>query len=145
MHASSLTGSVIAGLLACAVASIACAQNVPLATQSNDRFDRLDVNEDGGLSRYEVDAEVVFAALDTDGDKQITPAEMKPLLGEGADDKAALSRVRTADLNADNMLDENELTRATYMRFDWMDENDDGNVDRAELANRFGVKMLGRK
>ena len=143
MHVSPLNAALVATLLACAAAPAAFAQNVPLATRAGDRFDRLDVNHDGGLSRYEMDAEVVFAALDTNGDMHITPAELKPLLGEGASGETALDRVRIADRNVDDLLDQDELTRAASMRFDWMDVNGDGNVDRAELESRFGVKMLG--
>ena len=119
------------------------AQNVPIATNASDRFARLDVNHDGVLSRYEMDAEVVFAALDSDGDQSITPAELKPLLGPNATDASALDRVRLADRNVNDLLEESELTRATEMRFEWLDANHDGNVDQAELQARFGVKMVG--
>jgi Ca2+-binding EF-hand superfamily protein len=113
-----------------------------IAKTASERFQRLDVNHDGVLSRYETDAEVVFAALDSDGDGSITPAELKPLLPEGMTDAEVLDRVRVADRDANDVLNEAELTRATEMRFEWLDENKDGNVDEQELASRFLVKMV---
>ena len=113
-----------------------------IASTASERFQRLDVNHDGVLSRYETDAEVVFGALDTDGDQVITPAELKPLLGPDATDEIALDRVRVADRDANDTLNEAELTRATEMRFEWLDENKDGNVDEHELQTRFLVKMV---
>ena len=84
----------------------------------------------------------MFAALDTDGDGSITPAELKPLLPEGMTDEQVLDRVRVADRDANDTLNEAELTRATEMRFEWLDENKDGNVDEHELESRFLVKMV---
>jgi Ca2+-binding EF-hand superfamily protein len=118
------------------------AQNVPIAQTADDRFDRLDVNHDGVLSRYEVDAEVLLHALDTDGNGSISPAELLPLLGPKATMKTAVDRVRLADRNVNDGLEYDELTRASEIRFGWLDENKDGNVDRQELQSRFGVKML---
>ncbi|KGQ19318.1 hypothetical protein LF41_2968 [Lysobacter dokdonensis DS-58] len=113
-----------------------------IATTASERFARLDVNHDGGLSKYEVDADVFIAALDNDGDHLVSPSELLPLLGADATEATALDRVRVADRNADDKLDVNELDRGSEMRFKWMDENGDGNVDPQELAARFGVKMV---
>ena len=94
------------------------------------------------LSKYEVDAEVFIAGLDTDGDQQISPAELAPLLGSSVTEADALDRVRVADRNADDKLNAAELERGSEMRFKWMDANGDGNVDQQELTARFGVKMV---
>jgi hypothetical protein len=126
-------------LLVLASAPLAAQQ---IATTAAERFSRLDVNHDGGLSKYEVDSEVFIAALDTDGDHLLSPAEIAPLLGPNVTPADALDRVRVADRNADDLLDANELDRASEMRFKWMDVNGDGNIDPQELADRFGVKMV---
>lgn len=113
-----------------------------LATNATERFTRLDVNHDGGLSRYEMDAEVILRALDKDGDNKVSPAELRPLLGGNASDATTLDRVRIADRDMDDRLDANELDRATLMRFNWIDGNQDGVVDQQELLLRFGVHMV---
>lgn len=135
--ARSLKG--VAVLILLASAPLAAQQ---VATTAAERFARLDVNHDGGLSKYEVDAEVFIAGLDTDGDHLLSPAELMPLLGPSVTEADALDRVRVADRNADDKLDANELDRGSEMRFKWMDANGDGNVDPQELTARFGVKMV---
>lgn len=130
---------VVAALI---LASPPCLALPDIAQSASERFTRLDVNHDGVLSRYETDAEVVFAALDTDGDQSITPAELKPLLPANLTDAEVLDRVRVADRDANDVLNEAELTRATEMRFEWLDANKDGNVDQQELQERFLVKMV---
>ena len=116
-----------------------------VATSANERFDRLDANHDGGLSKYEMDAEVFIGALDTDGDHQIDASELAPLLGPDVTPEVALDRVRIGDRNADDKLSADELDRASGMRFKWIDVNGDGNIDRQELTDRFGVRMVGGK
>ncbi|UHQ19342.1 hypothetical protein LVB87_14320 [Lysobacter sp. KIS68-7] len=129
--------------LALLIASAPClSQNAPIAKTANERFNKLDVNHDGVLSRYETDAEIVLGVLDTDGDGQITAAELKPLLGPNADDKLALDRIRVADRTADDKLNVDEIERAANIRFDWLDANHDGNVDEAELQSRFLVPLV---
>ena len=113
-----------------------------IATSAGERFTRLDVNHDGGLSRYEMDAEVILRALDRDGDHRISPAELRPLLGANATEESTLDRVRVADRNADDQLDAGELDRAGLMRFNWIDGNQDGVVDQQELLTRFGMHMF---
>jgi hypothetical protein len=138
----SQTRRAVALLLASAAACAALAQNVPIATNADDRFDRLDVNHDDVLSRYEMDSEILIGVLDVDGDQLVSAAELLPLLGPDVTPATAHDRVLVADRNADDMLDESELARASKMRFEWMDANKDGNVDRAELRERFLVKMV---
>ena len=87
---------VVAALIA-GTACTALAQNVPLANTASERFTRLDVNNDGGLSKYEMDAEVLLHALDTDGDSLISPAELAPLFGADTTEATALDGSRYAD------------------------------------------------
>ena len=135
--------SVVIAALIAGTACSALAQNVPLANTASERFTRLDVNHDGGLSKYEMDAEVVLHALDTDGDNLVSPSELAPLFGPDTSEATALDRVRVADRTADDRLDADELDRATQKRFKWMDVNEDGVLDQAELRDRFGLKMVG--
>lgn len=128
-----------ANLLVLGSAPLAAQQ---IATTAAERFSRLDVNHDGGLSKYEVDSQVLIGVLDTDGDQHLSAAELAPLLGPSVTPDDALDRVRVADRNADELLDANELDRASEMRFKWMDVNGDGNIDQQELTDRFGVKMV---
>ena len=129
-----------------AIAAVLLLASAPLAAQiattAAERVARLDVNHDGGRSKYEVDAEVFSAALATDGDHAINAAELAPLLGPSVTPAQALDRVRVADRNADDKLDEAELDRVSELRFKWMDTNGDANVDQQELTARFGVKMM---
>lgn len=138
---SSRLPMIAAGLVLACACPLAAAQGP--ATSANERFARLDVNHDGGLSRYEVDAEVFLAGLDTNGDQHISADELEALLQASNTKASPLDRVRIADRNADDLLDIDELQRASSMRFDWMDQNDDGNIDPEELRERFGVKMVG--
>lgn len=138
---SSRPAVIVAGLLIACASPFAAAQGP--ATTANERFQRLDVNHDGGLSRYEVDADVFLAGLDTNGDQHVSADELEALLQASNTVASPLDRVRIADRNADDLLDIDEIERASSMRFDWMDQNDDGNIDQEELRARFGVKMVG--
>ena len=132
----------VTALIAAALVVGAAPCFAQIARTASERFVRLDVNHDGVLSRYETDAEVVFAALDTNGDQIITPDELKPLLPEGMTDAEVLDRVRVADRDANDTLNEAELARATSMRFEWLDQDGDGNVSEAELQARFLQPMV---
>jgi len=105
-------------------------------------FQALDVNKDGVVSRYEYDGDAAFAALDTDGDQRLSTAELDAVVGKLAKDgPSAAERIVVADLDHDGMLDENELRSAVEMRFTSMDRNGDGNLDEAEFAAGFGVRV----
>jgi Ca2+-binding EF-hand superfamily protein len=104
-------------------------------------FNALDVDRDGVVSRYEYDGDFAFAAMDADGDRRLSPAQIDSLLGRVAKDgPSAAERIVVADLDHDGQLDENELRRATEMRFTSMDRNGDGNLDEAEFATGFGAR-----
>ena len=138
-----MRSSMLFPALALVLASAPClSQNAPIAKTANERYAKLDVNHDGVLSRYEMDAEVIMGVLDMDGDGQITAAELKPLLGPKADDKLALDRIRVADRTADDKLNVDEIERAANMRFDWLDADHDGNVSESELQARFLQPMV---
>ena len=120
------------------VAHVLAAEGVDAAAG----FQGLDANGDGVVSRYEYDGDVAFAVLDRDGDKHLSAAELDAVLGGLAKDgPSAAERIVVADLDNDGRLDQNELRHAAEMRFTSMDRNADGNLDEAEFAAGFGVRV----
>lgn len=114
----------------------------PAWPDADAAFKALDANGDGVLSQYEYDSDAAFAALDRDHDASLSAAELQALLGpprKGV--PTAADRIVIADLDANGALDDAELRRATEMRFSWLDRNQDGNLDRAELRAGFGVRV----
>jgi Ca2+-binding EF-hand superfamily protein len=120
----------------------AFAQAIP--DTASGRFDALDANRDGVLSKYEYDSETVFAVLDGNHDDRISADELQVLLGPATEDRKtnAAARIAVADTNGDGAWEYDEITRGSEMRFKWMDANQDGNVDLAELQASFGVPMV---
>lgn len=125
-------------------ASICCAQGLPAT--ATERFQALDANEDGVLSKYEYDSDAAFAAMDDDHNGGISAEELQTILGpqeqEGA--VSAADRIIRSDLDNDGELSDDELRRSLDFRFQWLDKNKDGNVDLAELKAGLGVPMMGR-
>jgi len=122
-------------------AGICIAQDLP-ATASG-RFDALDVNRDGVLSKYEFDSDVVFATMDSDHNASISASELQTFLGpeeQGA--PSAKYRISVVDGNNDGELSDAEIRRGMEFRFQWLDSNKDGNVDLAELQAGLGVPMV---
>lgn len=129
-------------LCALLLAGAAFAEDFPSTVTG--RFDALDVNRDGVLSKYEYDSEAAFAVMDGDQDNSISAAELQEILGPQQDGTpSAADRIRVADVDGDGALDDEELRRRGEMRFQWMDANKDGNVDLPELRAAFGVRTFG--
>jgi len=106
------------------------------------RFDFLDANRDGVLSKYEYDSDVVFETADRNGDQLLSAAELQAALGpQSADAPTAPERMIAFDLDRDGQLDDAELRRALEMRFSWLDRNADGGLDFAEMKAGFGVRV----
>ena len=117
-----------------------CADSNPPDAAST-RFDFLDVNRDGVLSKYEYDSDVAFETMDVDDDARLSAAELQEILGaieQGS--PTAADRIVVADLDGDGALDDAELRRALEMKFSWLDRNSDGNLDLAEMKAGFGVR-----
>ena len=128
---------VILALAVGIVPAICSAQGVP-ATASG-RFEILDTNRDGVLSKYEYDSSRLFKALDSDHNNSVSATELEAAIGAQADGAAsAADRIRLADTNTDGELNEEELRRTAEMRFQRIDANQDGNVDLAEMKSNFG-------
>lgn len=106
------------------------------------RFEYLDVNRDGVLSKYEYDSDVAFATADRDRNSLISPSELQEILGPPVPGVPTIAdRLIIADLDSDGELDDGELRRALEMRFGWLDRNSDGNLDLDEMKSGYGVRV----
>lgn len=99
-------------------------------------FEQLDVDNDGVISRAEMEgiAQRRFQAADTNGDGMITVEELEAQAVSRA--RMSAEKIMTRlDKNEDGMLEESELPngkRAGH-RFDRMDGDGDGAVSKAEF------------
>lgn len=112
------------------------------------RFASIDANSDGVISRAEMreNAEGVFAAMDTNSDGALTMQEymavrMGPQLGRNParmearqNEKAA--RFQPMDENRDGKVDRAEFLRGAEARFVSADRNRDGVVTPTEFRSR---------
>lgn len=113
-----------------------------LPDHAQGRFDLLDVNRDGVLSKYEYDSDVVFETADRDRNQLLSADELQLALGPQASDApTAPERVIAIDLDGDGQLDDAELRRALEMRFSWLDRNADGGLDFEEMKAGVGVRV----
>ena len=119
---------------------------------------RADTNGDGIVTRAEAIAEADqrFARMDTDGDGQITAAEMQAsrammqqrMEARGQDvpppppggPKRTPGMGRGADPDGNGIITRAEFEARAGTRFDRMDANHDGKLDRTELANRSEMR-----
>lgn len=119
-------------------AGLCSAQGLPAT--ATERFEALDANRDGVLSKYEYDSDAAFATMDDDHNNRISAAELQAILGPQQDGAAsAADRIRVADRNTDGELSDEELRRSLEFRFQRLDRNHDGNVDLSELKSGMGV------
>jgi Ca2+-binding EF-hand superfamily protein len=129
-------------LILCAAPHGTCgAQALPETAEG--RFNALDANHDGLISKYEYDSDTAFAAMDSNHNNRISAAEVQGILGpqqEGT--PSASQRVGVADMNGDKELSDEELRRTLESRFNWLDTNRDGSVDLPEMTAGFGVPLL---
>ena len=125
-------------VLAVACPGLCAAQGVPRT--ATERFEALDTNGDGALSKYEYRSDALFAALDDDHNNRISAEELQGLLGPQEDGAlSAADRIAVADSNSDGELTDEELRRGLEFRFNWLDQNKDGSVDLPELKSGFGI------
>lgn len=128
-------------LLAAALSLPVIAADKAAAGTPASRFKALDANGDGVVSRYEYDGDAAFAAIDADRDQRISAEELATFLGDSdPSGPSAAERIVVADLDADGVLDQNEVYGAVEMRFESLDRNGDGNLEQAEFAAGFGVR-----
>jgi len=110
--------------------------------ESERRFQALDADHDGLLSKYEYDSDVLMTVADANRDGLVSPEELEQALGPQAPGtKSMASRMIAADLDRDGQLNEDELRNAMELRFKWLDRNADGNLDLEEMRAGFGVRV----
>ncbi|WP_396617357.1 EF-hand domain-containing protein [Lysobacter soli] len=106
------------------------------------RFESLDANRDGVLSKYEYDSDVVFETADRNRDQLLSAEELQAAIGpQPADAPTAPERMIAVDLDRDGQLDDAELRRTLEMRFSWLDRNADGGLDFDEMKAGVGARV----
>jgi len=121
------------------------------------RFEKMDANHDGKLSKDELGAGLqrLFTEADANKDGRVTKDELAAMRGKRGGDgqhprqhadrdghgKHGGGFFAHLDANGDGAVDAAELKQAANTRFDRLDANHDGVVDKSELAagrGRFG-------
>lgn len=139
---STVTG--VLTLALCLAPGASVAQTPP--TTAAQHFETLDTNKDGLVSKGEYESSGLFAELDGNGDNRITAAELEDIFGPQDDGMPSpADRIRVADSNDDGELSEEEIRRNAEMRFVWLDRNNDGNLDLAEMKSGFGIPAPPRQ
>jgi len=87
-------------VLGFAPAGVCAAQSLP--TTAAGRFESLDTNRDGVVSKYEYDSDAAFASMDSDHNNRVSAAELEAIMGAGG--LSAADRIRHADRNEDGEL-----------------------------------------
>ena len=109
-----------------------------LAQEVDPRFERLDVDEDGELSRDELFmiASTRFDRLDRDEDGVVSPEEFSEI----DDDRDPQTRFRRLDTDGDGRIHKDELPEEMRAQFEKLDSNGDDFVDEAEVK-RLALSM----
>jgi Ca2+-binding EF-hand superfamily protein len=143
-----LTPAALLGALAAlALTSAAGAALAQDGAREMPRFEALDTDGDGRITREELEAraDARFAEADADGDGKLTPAEL-----EAAAEKRRAERiarmVERLDADGDGALDRGELTerRGAGRIFERLDADSDGALTREEFAALRGMRGAHR-
>ena len=127
----------------------AVAPSIPRASfisNMDGEFARMDANKDGKLTKQEIEAyqhasalqqiqarnRAVFAALDTDHNGQLSPAEFAKFTAVPAQPNAA-PMLQRFDSNKDGVISVVEYRAGTLANFDKLDADKDGTVSPAEM------------
>lgn len=110
----------------------------PTSAEMESRFERLDTNDDGELSRDELFmiAPVRFDQLDGDDDDVLSLEEFEELDSL----RNPRSRFRRLDTDGDGRIHRDELPEPMQAWFDNFDSNKDGFVDESEVR-RMALSM----
>lgn len=132
---------ILLSALAWVPAGTCIAQALP--TTAEEHFETLDTNRDGVVGKDEYESSNVFSQIDGNRDNRISADELEAILGPQEDGTpSAADRIRVADSNDDGELTDEELRRNAEMRFTWLDRNNDGNLDLAEMKSGFGIPAV---
>lgn len=127
----------MSAIICCAVALTAGA-SMAEAKPGKERmsFEKLDTNGDGQISRAEMEARHSdrIAAADANGDGALSLEELQARAGERAK-KHAEKMMERRDANGDGVLSGEELAAGprAEKRFDRVDTNGDGSISQAEF------------
>lgn len=104
-------------------------------------FDRFDANDDGVISRAEFDAHVAAreAAIDANGDGAVTYEEAKAFR-DAQREARARARFQRLDKDGDGVVSTAETSARLVKMFEFLDADDDEQVERDELPPRRGVR-----
>ncbi|SEM08266.1 EF hand [Pseudoxanthomonas sp. GM95] len=127
---------VLSALVLTLVAGAAWAQS------SQDRFRKLDTNNDGLVDddEYDAGARASFALLDTNHDGWVTLDELRaaqdPNAGGIGADGLARKQLATMDLNYDNLISEDEFVAFANQSKSSYDKNGDGRLTSDDFGPR---------
>lgn len=98
-----------------------------------ERFERVDRNDDGKITRDEAGlaASEMFKRLDTDGDGTVTMAE----IGDGKRGKHGERRFERADADSDGKVTESEFEQVRLHWFERVDSNGDDAITLGEMES----------
>ena len=111
-----------------------------LPETAEERFNALDANRDGLISKYEYDSDTAFAVMDSNHNNRISAAEVQGILGPQQEGTPPRRTDRRCRHERDKELSDEELRRTLESRFNWLDINRDGSVDLPEMKAGFGVR-----
>lgn len=132
---------VITAFLAAAAPALA-ATNDDRGNHMQERFQRVDQNDDGKITRDEaaLAASAMFKRLDGDGDGAVTMAE----IGDGKGGRHGGRRFERADADSDGKVTEAEFERVRLRWFERVDSNGDDVVTLGEMESaRHGKGKSG--
>jgi Ca2+-binding EF-hand superfamily protein len=126
--------TVILGVLALTMTAGAALANEPYLPRSEKSLQRLDANKDGRIERDEIRPRMAkrFAAIDANGDKVVTVAEIDTMLQKRLEARRT-RMLALMDANKDGNITTGEFDRVADSMFDKADTDHNGGVDMAEL------------
>jgi Ca2+-binding EF-hand superfamily protein len=126
----------ILGAVALSMTAGATLANEPYLPRNEKSLQRLDTNKDGRINRDEIMPRMAkrFAAVDANGDKVVTVAEIDTMLQKRLEARRT-KMLELMDANKDGKITQAEFDRVADSLFDKADTDHNGGVDLAELRS----------